>query len=89
MFGYMVYLSAVAIFLVILTNFGHMLVIWWNPVSWLYCGHIKLGVGENESLVRKLVICDIYMYMTTVSIAVWGTAQTLSGTITLARSGQF
>ena len=70
MCGYIVYLSPVAIFLVISTDFGHMLVIWWNPVSWLYCGHMKLGVGENGSLVRELVICDIYMYMTTVSIAV-------------------
>ena len=39
-------------------------------MSWLYCGHMKMWVGENGSLVRWLVICGIYMYMTTVSIAV-------------------
>ena len=70
MFGHIVHLSPVAIFLVISTDFGHILVIWWNRENWLYCGHMKLRVGENGSLVGQLVICDIYMHMTTVSIAV-------------------
>ena len=71
MFGHIVHLSPVAIFLVVSTDFGHTLVIWWNRENWLYCGHMKLRVGENGSLVGQLVICDIYMHMTTVSIAVY------------------
>ena len=49
---YIVNLSPVAIFLVISTNFGHMMVIWWNRVSWLYLWSYEIGVGENGSLVR-------------------------------------
>ena len=34
------------------TDFGHMMVIWWNRVSWLYLWSYEIRVGENGSLVR-------------------------------------